>query len=183
MKEYCNGAVQVCRTLLSALSQNLDLPPKYLEQAFGGEEDIGMCVRVNYHPVCPQPDLTFGLSPHSDPGGITILLQNDVSGLQVRKGDYWVPVRPVPDALIVNLGDQIEILTNGIYKSVEHRSIVNDTNERMSIVIFCNPCGEKKVGPAKDLIDGSNPVKYKCMTFNEYRMFIRTTGLKGKSYV
>ncbi|GLJ45842.1 hypothetical protein SUGI_0965010 [Cryptomeria japonica] len=45
MKEYCNGAVQVCRTLLSVLSQNLDLPPKYLEEAFGGEEDIGIYVR------------------------------------------------------------------------------------------------------------------------------------------
>ncbi|GLJ45766.1 hypothetical protein SUGI_0963050 [Cryptomeria japonica] len=183
MKEYCNGALQVCRTLLSVFSQNLGLPPKYLEEAFGGEEDMGICARVNYYPVCPQPDLTFGLSPHSDPGGITILLQNDVSGLQVRKGDYWVPVRPVPDALIINLGDQIEILTNGIYKSVEHRSIVNNNKERMSIVIFCNPDGDKKVGPAKDLIGGSNPVKYRQMTFNEYRMFIRTTGTKGKSYV
>ncbi|XP_059067830.1 jasmonate-induced oxygenase 3-like [Cryptomeria japonica] len=141
MKEYCNGALQACRTLLYVFSQNLDLPPKYLEESFAGEEDIGICVRVNYYPVCPQPDLTFGISPHSDAGGITILLQNDVSG---------------------------DILTNGIYKSVEHRSIVNDTKERMSIVIFCNPSGDKKVGPAKDLIDSSNPVKYKCMTFIEY---------------
>ncbi|GLJ45841.1 hypothetical protein SUGI_0965000 [Cryptomeria japonica] len=136
MKEYCNGALQACRTLLYVFSQNLDLPPKYLEESFAGEEDIGICVRVNYYPV--------------------------------RKVDYWVPVHPVPDALIINLGDQIEILTNGIYKSVEHRSIVNDTKERMSIVIFCNPSGDKKVGPAKDLIDSSNPVKYKCMTFIEY---------------
>ncbi|KAH9328877.1 hypothetical protein KI387_000985 [Taxus chinensis] len=183
MKEYCIGALQLCKTLLSVFSQNLGLPLTTLEEAFGGKENIGICVRLNYYPVCPQPDLTFGLSPHSDPGGITILHQNEVSGLQVRKSHYWVPVHPIPNALIINLGDQIEILTNGIYKSVEHRSIVNNNKERMSIVVFCNPSGEQKVGPVKDLVHDSNPIKYREMTFNEYRMFIRTTGTKGKSYV
>ncbi|KAH9328651.1 hypothetical protein KI387_000759, partial [Taxus chinensis] len=108
MKEYCSGALKLSKTLLSVLSQNVGLPPTTLEEAFGGNENIGICVRLNYYPVCPQPDLTFGLSPHSDPGGITILLQNEVSGLQVRKSGHWVPVPPIPNALIINLGDQIE---------------------------------------------------------------------------
>ena len=96
--------------LLSVFSENLKLPdPDYLKKAFGNDEGIGICVRINYYPACPQPELTYGLSPHSDPGGITVLLQNDVVGLQVRKGDYWVPVRPVANALTINLGDQIEV--------------------------------------------------------------------------
>lgn len=183
MKVYCEETLELCKTLLSVFSENLGLPPDYLKESFGNEEGIGICVRLNYYPVCPQPELTYGLSPHSDPGGITVLLQNDVVGLQVRKNDYWVPVRPVANALTINLGDQIEILTNGIYKSVEHSCVVNKMKERMSIVVFCNPNGEKEVGPIKELIDESSPPSYGQMTFNEYRKFIRTTGTKGKSYV
>ena len=95
MKEYCDRTLELCRTLLSVFSESLGLPPDYLMEAFGREEGIGVCVRVNYYPVCPQPELTCRLSPHSDPGGITVLLQDDVHGLQVRKGDYWMPVRPL----------------------------------------------------------------------------------------
>jgi isopenicillin N synthase-like dioxygenase len=180
MKEYCEETLQLCRTLLSVFSENLGLPPDHLNEAFGREDGIGICVRANYYPVCPQPELTYGLFPHSDPGGITILLQDDVVGLQVRKGDYWVPVPPVADALTINLGDQMEILTNGIYRSVEHSCVVNQKKERMSIAVFCNPDGEKEVGPIKELIHDSNPPRYRQMTFNEYKMFIRTTGPKGK---
>lgn len=183
MKEYCEGTLQLCKTLLSVFCENLGLPPDQLNEAFGGEEGIGISVRVNYYPVCPQPELTYGLSPHSDPGGITVLLQDDVVGLQVRKGDYWVAVRPVVDALTINLGDQMEILANGIYKSVEHSCLVNSKEERMSIAVFCNPNGDKEIGPLKELIDDSNPPRYGKMKFNDYRMFIRTSGPKGKSYL
>lgn len=183
MKEYCEGTLGLCWALLSVFSENLGLPPDYLKEAFEREEGIGICVRVNYYPACPQPELTYGLSPHSDPGGIAVLLQDEVVGLQVRKGDNWVPVRSVANALTINLGDQMEILTNGTYKSVEHRCVVNQEKERMSIVVFCNPNGEKEIGPIKELIHDRNTSTYAQMTFNEYRMFVRTTGTKGKSYV
>eukprot|EP01018_Ginkgo_biloba_P017660 Gb_32328 [translate_table: standard] len=183
IKEYCQGTLGLCLNLLSVFSENLGLPSDYLKEAFGREGEIGLCVRLNYYPPCPQPDLTYALAPHSDPGGITFLLQDDVAGLQVRKGDNWVSVRPLDNALVVNLSDQIEILTNGLYKSVEHRSIANKKKTRMSLVVFCNPHGENKIGPIKELINDSNPPLYREMTFNEYRMFIRTSGTKGKSYV
>ena len=77
----------------------------------------------------------------------------------------------------------MQILTNGLYNSVEHRCVVNQKMERMSIAVFCNPNGEKEVGPTEELSDDSNPPGDKYMTFNEYRTFIRTTGTKGKSYV
>eukprot|EP01018_Ginkgo_biloba_P036344 Gb_09708 [translate_table: standard] len=109
MKEYCQGTLGLCLYLLSVLSENLGLPSDYLKDAFGRKDEIGQCVRLNYYPPCPQPDLTYALAPHSDPGGITLLLQDDVAGLQVRKGDNWVSVPPLDNALVVNLGDQIEV--------------------------------------------------------------------------
>lgn len=96
--------------VLKELSLSLGLEEDYLMKAFGGENGIGACMRVNMYPKCPQPDLTLGLSPHSDPGGITILLpDHDVPGLQVLHGRHWVTVHPIPNALIVNIGDQIEV--------------------------------------------------------------------------
>ena len=109
MKEYCKEVVDVCLKLLSVFSVNLGLHPDYLKEAFGGKEDMGMCVRINYYPACPEPNLTLGLSSHSDPGGLTFLLQDNVPGLQVRKGDSWVSVRSIPNAFVVNLGGQMQV--------------------------------------------------------------------------
>ncbi|KAL9998268.1 putative thebaine 6-O-demethylase [Helianthus debilis subsp. tardiflorus] len=80
-----------------------------LQNAFGGK-DIGACLRANFYPKCPQPDLTLGLSSHSDPGGMTFLLPDKrVSGLQIRKNDQWISVKPIPNAIIVNIGDQLQV--------------------------------------------------------------------------
>lgn len=95
--------------LLEVFSINLGLKQDYLQKAFGGE-DIGACLRVTFYPKCPQPDLTLGLSSHSDPGGITFLLPDEnVSGLQVRRDGQWVTVKPARHAIIVNIGDQIQV--------------------------------------------------------------------------
>lgn len=109
--EYSKQVVRLGGVLLKALSINLGLKEKFLQNAFGGD-DIGACLRVNFYPKCPQPDLTLGLSPHSDPGGMTFLLpDHNVSGLQVRKNDGWITVKPAPHAFIVNIGDQIQVFT------------------------------------------------------------------------
>ncbi|KAK1365511.1 putative 2-oxoglutarate-dependent dioxygenase [Heracleum sosnowskyi] len=181
--EYNEAMVKLCRELMKILSTNLGLEENHLQQALGGDE-VGASLRVNYYPKCPQPDLTFGLSPHSDPGAMTILLADDqVSGLQVRKDDNWVTVKPVPNAFIVNIGDQVEVLSNGNYTSVEHRVVVNSCAERVSLAFFYNPKGDKTIQPAKELITANVPAQYLPMTFNEYRTFVRTRGPSGKSSV
>ncbi|XP_057441789.1 jasmonate-induced oxygenase 2-like isoform X2 [Lotus japonicus] len=106
--EYGRELVKLCGRLMKVLSLNLELEEDFLQNGFGGE-DIGACLRVNFYPKCPKPELTLGLSSHSDPGGMTLLLPDDqVAGLQVRKGDNWITVKPVPHAFIVNIGDQIQ---------------------------------------------------------------------------
>ncbi|KAI3945024.1 hypothetical protein MKW92_005597 [Papaver armeniacum] len=97
-------------------------------------------MRMTYYPPCPQPKHVIGLTPHSDPDGLTILLQlNEVDGLQIRKEKIWVPVKPLSNAFIVNIGDILEIMSNGIYRSVEHRATVNSTKERLSVATFHSP--------------------------------------------
>ncbi|KAF8402641.1 hypothetical protein HHK36_010730 [Tetracentron sinense] len=153
--KYCDQLVKLCGTLMKVFSINLGLGEKYLQNAFGGE-DIGACLRANLYPKCPQPDLTLGISPHSDPGGMTLLLPDDhVTGLQV--------------------------LSNAIYKSVEHRVIVNSVKERISLAFFYNPQSDLLIEAAKELMTADRPALYSPMTYNEYRLYIREKGLCGKS--
>ncbi|GMI81061.1 JASMONATE-INDUCED OXYGENASE2, Jasmonic Acid Oxidase 2 [Hibiscus trionum] len=183
LSEYGAEVVKLGGRLLKAMSTNLGLKEDYLQNAFGGE-DIGACLRVNFYPKCPQPDLTLGLSSHSDPGGMTFLLpDHDVAGLQVRKNGNWLTVNPIPNAFIVNVGDQIQVLSNMIYKSVEHRVIVNSVKDRVSLAFFYNPKSDLLIEPAKELVSEDRPALYTPMTFDEYRLYIRTKGPSGKSQV
>ncbi|GAA0171745.1 oxygenase [Lithospermum erythrorhizon] len=181
--QYGDEVTKLCEILMKIFSVNLGLKEDALEEAFGGEE-VGACLRVNYYPKCPQPDLALGLSPHSDPGGMTILLpDHDVPGLQVRRGDGWITVKPAPNAFIVNIGDQIQVISNANYKSVEHRVIVNSEKERVSLAFFYNPKGDIVIKPSDELVGEDRPPLYPNMTFNEYRVYIRTRGPCGKSQV
>ncbi|KAL2906884.1 Protein SRG1, partial [Bienertia sinuspersici] len=104
----------------------------------------------SYYPPCPQPDKAIGLTPHSDAVALTILLQFDeTKGLQIMKDKKWVPVKSLPDAFVVNIGDILEILSNGIYRSILHRAVVNETKARMSVAAFHNPAFDREIGPSE----------------------------------
>jgi len=183
MDEYGEELLKLCGHLMKVLSINLGLEEEHLQNAFGGN-NIGTCLRVNFYPKCPQPDLTLGLSSHSDPGGMTLLLPDaDVPGLQVRKNNSWITVKAAPHAFIVNMGDQIQVLSNAVYKSIEHRVIVNSGKERVSLAFFYNPKSDILIQPVEELVTPEKPALYPAMTFDEYRLFIRTRGPQGKSQV
>ncbi|RRT56369.1 hypothetical protein B296_00031144, partial [Ensete ventricosum] len=181
--------VKLCGTLMKVLSISLGLDVDQLQAAFGGD-DVGACLRVNYYPKCPQPELTLGLSPHSDPGGLTVLLADDcVKGLQVRRGDDWVTVQPLAGAFIVNIGDQIQVLSLslslslGDSSSVEHRVTVNAVQERLSLAFFYNPRSDWPIAPVGELVTPQRPPLYQPTTFDEYRMHVRKNGPTGKTQV
>ncbi|CAL9097236.1 unnamed protein product [Musa acuminata var. zebrina] len=180
-ESYGEELEKLCGVIKKVLSATLGLDEEFLHRAFG---EAGACLRVNYYPKCPQPDLTLGLSPHSDPGGMTVLLtDHHVKGLQVRKGDDWITVEPVPGALIINIGDQIQVLTNATYKSIEHRVVVNAATERLSMAFFFNPNDDLPIQPAAELVTPEAPPLYKRLTFKEYKLFMRMLGPRGKSHV
>ncbi|KAL0910866.1 hypothetical protein M5K25_018962 [Dendrobium thyrsiflorum] len=183
VEEYGRELVKLSKRVLGLLSVGLGLEVERMQRSFGGEE-AGVCMRVNYYPKCPQPDLTLGLSSHSDPGGITVLLpDNEVRGLQVRRGTGWVTVQPVADAFIINVGDQVQVLSNATYRSVEHRVVVNSKIERLSIAFFYNPRSDLLVGPMPELLSTNSLALYQPMTFDEYRLYMRKNGPRGKSQV
>jgi isopenicillin N synthase-like dioxygenase len=100
----------VC-TSQSRISEGLGLGPATLEEASCLEGKVMVC---HYYPVCPEPDRTMGLVPHTDPGVLTVLAQDAVGGLQVKHTNqdgqsYWVDAKPVPGALLINVGDLLQV--------------------------------------------------------------------------
>ncbi|MED6186204.1 hypothetical protein PIB30_064545 [Stylosanthes scabra] len=106
LDSYCLQVGKLCMKMIGQMEVALKIKPKELVELF---EDISQSMRLNYYPPCPQPENVIGLSPHSDAGCLTFLLQaNEVEGLQIRKDGMWIPVTPLSNAFIVNVGDILE---------------------------------------------------------------------------
>ncbi|KVH93266.1 Non-heme dioxygenase N-terminal domain-containing protein [Cynara cardunculus var. scolymus] len=147
---------------------DLNLPANRLEPFFS--KDQTTFVRLNHYPPCLAPDLALGVGRHKDAGAMTILAQDDVGGLEVkRKTDgEWIFVKPTPNAFIINVGDIIQVWSNDTYESVEHRVRVNSTRERFSIPFFVNPAHYTVVEPLAELTSESNPAKYKAYNWGKF---------------
>ena len=89
------------------MAKALGMDANYMKELFDQGTQM---FRMNYYPPCKQPELVIGLNAHSDAGGLTILLQvNEMEGLQVRKDGMWIPIKPLNNAFIVNIGDILEV--------------------------------------------------------------------------
>ncbi|KAI4354534.1 hypothetical protein L6164_003386 [Bauhinia variegata] len=140
--------------------------------------------RVNYYPPCSSPDQVLGLSPHSDASTITVLMQDDdVSGLEIRHKGGWVPVNPIPDALVVNVGDVIEIWSNGRYKSIEHRAVTNKNKGRFSYASFLDPRDDVEVEPLDHMVDDQRPKIYRRVRYGDYLRQSMNMKMNGKAHV
>ncbi|KAL2252153.1 UNVERIFIED_CONTAM: Protein SRG1 [Sesamum indicum] len=168
--------------ILKLMAKALDMKAEEMETLFAQ----GMqSMRMSYYPPCPQPELVTGLYPHSDAVGLTILLQvNEVDALQLKKDGFWIPIAPLPNAFIINVGDIVEIVTNGAYRSNEHRVTVNKEKARLSISTFLSPNLDGDMGPAPSLITPPHtPAKFKRIGVAEYFKGYFSRELAGKSYL
>lgn len=183
VRRYEIEVERVAQELLSLFAENLHLEAKdYFKNVFGSEPMNLM--RMNFYPPCPRPGLVLGLSPHSDGGGITLLLQDDeTQGLHVRKNNQWIPVEPIPYALVINIGDLMEVMTNGKYKSIEHRAVTNEERARLSIANFYNASVDAEVAPATKLVDEQNPCLYRNFIHKDYIRYHLSRQLKGKRHL
>ena len=93
--------------LLTVISESIGLSSSYIQDIIG---EPYQNITISYYPPCPQPELTLGLQAHSDMGAITLLIQDEVGGLQVLRDGKWITVEPLPDAIVVNLGDQTQVI-------------------------------------------------------------------------
>ncbi|CAN1140763.1 Protein SRG1 [Linum perenne] len=181
LEEYSKELKITAMEMLVQMAKALKMDENEMKQVF---EDGHQSMRMNYYPPCPQPNQVIGLTPHSDATGLTILLQlNQVEGLQIKKHGNWVSVKPLPNAFIINIGDIVEIITNGEYRSIEHRAMVNSEKERLSIATFYAPSYETEIGPAKSLMNKQNPPNFKRILVQDFFKGLFSRELNGKSYL
>ncbi|MCO5552077.1 hypothetical protein L7F22_005587 [Adiantum nelumboides] len=181
IEAYGGEVIKLTKTLLGILSTLLGLSSTHLEEAFG-DEDAQVVLRVNHYPCCHQPDLVMGLSPHSDGSAMTVLLHDEVEGLQVKKDGGWWTVKPIPGALIVNMGDMMQLVSNGRFTSMEHRAVVRSDVERISIVVFYAPSARALLGPIAPKGVKQNAL-YKPIKYGDYLTMYMNKELQGKDRI
>ncbi|XP_054788994.1 flavonol synthase/flavanone 3-hydroxylase-like [Prosopis cineraria] len=165
-EEYVKKLHGVVEKLFKSLTRGLGLQGNELWEAAGGDK-LEYLLKINYYPPCPRPDLALGVPPHTDMSTFTILVPNEVQGLQAFRDGHWYNVSYIPNALVIHIGDQIEIMSNGKYKAVYHRTTVSDKT-RMSWPVFLEPPSDHVVGPLPALINDQNPPKFKSKTYGDY---------------
>ncbi|KAL9239914.1 hypothetical protein vseg_014186 [Gypsophila vaccaria] len=162
--EYIKEVSSLVTKMLRLLSLALGLDENYLKGRLG--ENPQRTAQANYYPPCPNPELTLGLRDHTDLKVMTVLLADEgVPGLQIEKDGKWFAVNSKEGALIVNVADQLQVLTNDKYKSACHRVVNNKDRKRTTFGIFVGPEEHCKIGPTKEL---GGPPLYREYTFYEY---------------
>ncbi|KAE8666783.1 putative ENTH/ANTH/VHS superfamily protein [Hibiscus syriacus] len=182
LRDYCQKTRVIAGELLKGISESLGLEASYINEKIRVEcSESHQLLVANMYPPCPQPELVMGLPPHSDHGLLTILMQNGIDGLQVMHKGNWVSINPLPNSFLVNTGDHMEILTNGKYKSVVHRAVVNNKAPRVSIGTAHGPPLDTVVSPAPELVKDGVGQAYLGIEYRNYLELQQSKSLSGKS--
>ncbi|CAM0908094.1 unnamed protein product [Alopecurus aequalis] len=172
------------RTLVELFSEALGLRRGYLEEEQGCLE--GLSVAGHYYPACPEPHLTLGATSHSDCNFFTVLLQDAVGGLQVLVDDEnehhqaWADVPAVAGALVVNVGDFLQLMSNDRFKSVQHRVVSNSVGPRVSVACFFRTHRAASSARVLQPIVTDGGARYRGTTMEELiRHHYRVKGVQG----
>ncbi|KAL4558371.1 hypothetical protein LXL04_036570 [Taraxacum kok-saghyz] len=172
LEEYGVHQSRVAKSIFGAITQNLKLNEEsecYLSPSTGH-------LRVYRYPRCfyDNPSKVWGMEVHTDSSVVTILNQYEVGGLQIHseKDNAWIDVKPIPDTLLVHVGDMMQAISDDKYKSVKHRVRLHRERERISIGYF--------VFPEHDCVIQSS--KYRPFTYSDFRaqvqQDVKTLGVK-----
>lgn len=165
---YFDEAQALGRRLLKVCAVSLDMPEDYFLQ-FCTKPMVQMRL-FHYPPQEPMSDeKAFGVAPHTDYGMITLLLQDPIGGLELKKRDgEWVSAPHVPGTLVINIGDLFQRWTNDIYASNQHRVVNRTGKERYSIPMFFNLDYRTPISCLPTCQSAGNPPKYQTITSGDY---------------
>lgn len=207
IERYSAETAKVTACLLRFMAKDLGVEPERLLEEFRG---LPQSMRTTYYPPCRLAADVLGLSPHTDATGLALLLHvNDVQGLQIRRDGKWLSVDPLDGAFVVSIGDilcskdmddrsrqltkkklrssstrelcGVQILSNGRYRSIEHRAIVHPDKERISAAMFHQTCPNTTIGPLPELVErDSGGARYRSMDYMDFMKGFFAAKLDGR---
>jgi len=176
MTDYFDACTDLSLNLLKAFCLGLDLPAEHMHADFA-DHHTGF-IRLNYYPVKDplanstidhQSRADLGIHHHTDAGALTVLMQDEVGGLQVYRDGYWYDIPPVPGAMVINTGDMMQVWSNDIYQAAIHRVMAMKTTERFSIPFFFNPSADSEISPLPTVVDEQRPCRYRAIHWAKFR--------------
>ncbi|MBX9666692.1 MAG: hypothetical protein K2X93_03695 [Candidatus Obscuribacterales bacterium] len=154
--EYMECMTGLGHVLMRGIALSLGLDGSYFEDHY--TRDPLILFRIfHYPPLAPQfADSQWSVGEHTDYGILTILRQDTVAGLEVKSKSQWIPAPPIPNTFICNIGDMLDLMTGGRYKSTPHRVRNVSGNSRLSFPFFFDPNFDavvKPIDPALEIVD------------------------------
>jgi len=177
VQDFYQAAETLSFQLLGAVSRNLGMPPDHLAGGFAPSHSSFL--RLNYYPVCPAPARPqhlerataghLGINHHTDAGALTVLLQDQQPGLEVYRYGGWHLIEPCEEALVINIGDIVQVWSNDRYRAALHRVVASAEAERYSAAFFFNPAYVTDYAPLPSTLGAAHPARYRPINWGEFR--------------
>jgi isopenicillin N synthase-like dioxygenase len=151
---YLDSLAGLGHALMSGISLGLGLDERYFQERYS--RDPLILFRIFNYPYANTPqggETVWGVGEHTDYGLLTILRQDDTGGLQVKSRSRWIDAPPIPGSFLCNIGDMLERLTRGIYRSTPHRVINTSPRDRLSFPFFFDPGFNARMLPVEGLVN------------------------------
>ncbi|KAM3395909.1 gibberellin 2-beta-dioxygenase 1 isoform X2 [Capsicum galapagoense] len=174
VNDYVTEVKKMACEVLEMLAEGLKIHQRNVFSKLLMDEKSDSVFRVNHYASCSDIDEfngnnVIGFGEHTDPQIISILRSNNTSGLQILlKNGHWTSVPPDPISFFINVGDSLQVMTNGRFKSVKHRVLTNSVKSRLSMIYFGGPPLSEKIAPLPSLLEGKDSL-YKEFTWLEYK--------------
>ncbi|KAL4366361.1 hypothetical protein GQ457_05G035670 [Hibiscus cannabinus] len=175
VNDYIQAVKTMAYEVLELIADGLKIEPRDALSKLLRDENNDSCFRLNHYPPCPELEALsgrnlVGFGEHTDPQIISVLRSNNISGLQIcLKDGTWVSVPPDETSFFINVGDALQVMTNGRLRSVKHRVLANTQKSRVSMIYFGGPPLSEKIVPLTSLMGKQEESFYKEFTWSEYK--------------
>jgi isopenicillin N synthase-like dioxygenase len=143
--DYLDAATRASHAILEGIALSLSLEADYFRRHYTGDPTI--LFRIFHYPAIARASQDWSVGEHTDYGLLTLLAQDDAGGLQVKTQRGWIDAEPVPGTLVCNIGDMLDRLTGGFYRSTPHRAKNVSGRGRLSFPFFFDPGFDAEIRP------------------------------------
>ncbi|XP_028760102.1 gibberellin 2-beta-dioxygenase 2-like [Neltuma alba] len=170
VSEYVGAVRELACEILELMAEGLGVPDTMAFSNLLRHHESDSLLRLNHYPPLLLKDINVAFGEHSDPQILSLLRSNDVAGLQISlPNGLWFPVSPDPSAFFVNVGDALQVMTNGRFVSVRHRAMTNSHKSRMSMAFFGAPPLNACIAALPEMVTAQRPSLYRPFTWAEYK--------------